>query len=93
MSLHITDTTEIFMYLDTWKRVRSPLRSICVFKTISTDSILSRRLVENLPQLGNKGAYLNQLMCDKLVEHKQYIAEYGQDLPEVRDWKWESIND
>ncbi|SDZ73678.1 xylulose-5-phosphate/fructose-6-phosphate phosphoketolase [Lachnospiraceae bacterium NK3A20] len=42
-----------------------------------------------LPQLGNKGAYLYQKMSDKLVEHKQYIAEYGEDLPEVRDWKWE----
>ncbi len=54
---------------------------------------LVKATVESLPQLGNKGAYLNQLMCDKLVEHKQYIAEYGQDLPEVRNWKWESIND
>lgn len=42
-----------------------------------------------LPQLGNKGAYLYQKMSNKLVEHKQYIAEYGEDLPEVRDWKWE----
>ena len=49
--------------------------------------------VKNLPQLGNKGAYLTQLMRDKLVEHKQYIDEYGQDLPEIRDWKWEPIQD
>jgi len=45
-------------------------------------------VVKNLPQLGNRGAYLLQNMRDKLVEHKQYIAEYGQDLPEIRDWKW-----
>ncbi len=32
----------------------------------------------HLPQLGNKGSYLVQKMNDKLVEHKQYIAEYGQ---------------
>ena len=42
----------------------------------------------HLPQLGNKGSYLIQQMNDKLVEHKQYIAEYGQDLPEIRDWEW-----
>jgi len=45
-------------------------------------------VVKNLPQLGNRGSYLLQNMRDKLVEHKQYIAEYGQDLPEIRDWKW-----
>jgi xylulose-5-phosphate/fructose-6-phosphate phosphoketolase len=44
--------------------------------------------VYNLPQLGNRGAYLVQQMQDKLVEHRQYIAEYGVDLPEVSDWKW-----
>ena len=46
-------------------------------------------VVKNLPQLGNRGAYVLQTMRDKLVEHKQYIAEYGQDLPEIRDWKWQ----
>ena len=42
-----------------------------------------------LPQLGNRGAYLYQKMNDKLVEHKQYIHQYGEDLPEVAGWKWE----
>ena len=42
-----------------------------------------------LPQLGNRGAYLYQKMRNKLVEHKQYIHEYGMDLPEVAGWKWE----
>ena len=45
--------------------------------------------IKHLPSLGNKGAYLTQLMKDKLVEHKQYISEYGVDLPEVVNWKWE----
>ena len=44
--------------------------------------------VYNLPQLGNRGAYLVQQMKDKLVEHAQYIAEYGVDLPEVANWEW-----
>ncbi|MBQ7896717.1 MAG: phosphoketolase family protein [Oscillospiraceae bacterium] len=46
--------------------------------------------VYSLPQLGNRGAYLVQQMKDKLVEHKQYIAEYGVDLPEIAQWKWTS---
>lgn len=44
--------------------------------------------VHRLPQLGNRGAFLIQEMKDKLVEHRQYIREYGQDLPEVRNWQW-----
>ncbi len=49
---------------------------------------LVQDVIMRLPQLGNRGAYLVQLMNDKLVEHKQYIAEYGVDLPEIIDWKW-----
>ena len=45
-------------------------------------------MLKYLPNLGNKGAYLNQLMKDKLVEHKEYIHEYGVDLPEIVNWKW-----
>lgn len=45
--------------------------------------------VNLLPSLGNRGAYLVQNMKDKLVEHKQYIHEYGKDLPEILDWRWE----
>jgi xylulose-5-phosphate/fructose-6-phosphate phosphoketolase len=44
--------------------------------------------VKRLPQLGNTASYLIQEMQDKLVEHRQYINAYGQDLPEVRDWQW-----
>ena len=46
--------------------------------------------VKRLPQLGNSASYLIQEMKDKLVEHRQYINAHGQDLPEVRNWKWES---
>jgi len=45
-------------------------------------------VVDKLPNLGGKGAYLKQSMRDKLIEHKQYIDEYGEDLPEFRNWKW-----
>ncbi len=45
--------------------------------------------VKYLPQLGNRGAFLVQEMKNKLVAHRQYIAEYGEDMPEVKNWTWE----
>lgn len=44
--------------------------------------------IKRQPQLGNTAAGLIQEMRDKLVEHRQYITTYGQDMPEVRNWKW-----
>lgn len=49
---------------------------------------LVQAVINALPQLGNKGSYLLQKMRDTLVAHKQYISEYGMDLPEVQEWKW-----
>ncbi|WP_186564980.1 phosphoketolase family protein [Lawsonibacter celer] len=49
---------------------------------------LVQDVVKRLPQLGNRGAFLIQLMRDKLVEHHQYIITEGQDMPEIRNWTW-----
>jgi xylulose-5-phosphate/fructose-6-phosphate phosphoketolase len=49
---------------------------------------LVQDVVNRLPNPGTRGAYLKQLMQDKLIEHKQYIDKHGQDLPEIRNWKW-----
>lgn len=51
---------------------------------------LVQDVVRLLPGLGNRGAYLVQTMKDKLVEHKQYITMYGEDLPEVSNWRWQA---
>ncbi|MGZ5971398.1 MAG: phosphoketolase family protein, partial [Polyangiales bacterium] len=45
-------------------------------------------VIERVPGLGVRCAALHQRMHDKLVEHAHYIREHGDDLPEIRDWKW-----
>ncbi len=49
---------------------------------------LVKEALKHLPQLGNKAGHLAQQMNDLLVKHKNYIAEYGQDIPEVLEWEW-----
>jgi xylulose-5-phosphate/fructose-6-phosphate phosphoketolase len=49
---------------------------------------LVQDVIDRLPDLGSRGAYLKQLTQDKLIEHKHYIDEHGKDMPEILNWKW-----
>jgi len=45
-------------------------------------------VIDRMPQTGEQGAHLKQLLKDKLIWHKQYINKNGQDLSEIRNCKW-----
>jgi xylulose-5-phosphate/fructose-6-phosphate phosphoketolase len=45
-------------------------------------------VADRVPQAAPLAAHLKQLMRDKRVEHKEYIARHGEDMPEIREWKW-----
>ena len=45
-------------------------------------------VIDRVPRLGYHAAYAKQAIRDKLIEHKEYITKYGDDLPEIRDWRW-----
>lgn len=49
-------------------------------------------VIDRVPKLGSKAAYAKQAIREKLIEHKWYIAKYGEDMPEIRDWKWSGEN-
>ena len=45
-------------------------------------------VIDRVPTLGPMAAYAKQAIRDKLIEHDRYITTYGEDLPEIRNWKW-----
>jgi xylulose-5-phosphate/fructose-6-phosphate phosphoketolase len=45
-------------------------------------------VASQVPKLQAQAAHIKQLMRDKLIEHTQYIHLHGEDMPEIRDWKW-----
>jgi xylulose-5-phosphate/fructose-6-phosphate phosphoketolase len=50
---------------------------------------LAMEVVRRIPGLAVRAAHFTQQLQEKLVDHKQYIARYGEDMPEIRDWAWE----
>src|SRR6202451_3712766 len=49
---------------------------------------LAGDVVDRVPRLQKVGGHFKQMLRNKLVEHKQYIYEHGDDMPEIRDWTW-----
>ena len=47
-------------------------------------------VIDRVPRLGAAAAYAKQAIRDKLTDHKQYIRKHGDDMPEVREWKWKA---
>ena len=45
-------------------------------------------VIDRVPKLGERAAYAQQAIREKLIDHRQYIAEHGDDMPEIRDWRW-----
>jgi xylulose-5-phosphate/fructose-6-phosphate phosphoketolase len=45
--------------------------------------------IDRLPQLAASAGYVKQHLRDKLMEHREYICRYGEDMPEIRNWRWQ----
>jgi xylulose-5-phosphate/fructose-6-phosphate phosphoketolase len=45
-------------------------------------------VIDRVPQLRSRAAYVKQELRDRLIDHREYIAEHGDDPPEIRDWTW-----
>jgi xylulose-5-phosphate/fructose-6-phosphate phosphoketolase len=47
--------------------------------------------IDRLPQTGEQGQYLKQQLREKLIEHRIYINRHGEDMPEIRNWRWQAV--
>jgi len=45
-------------------------------------------VIDRVPKLRSRAAYVKQALRDKLLDHKYYIREHGDDMPEINDWRW-----
>ena len=50
---------------------------------------LAEDVIDRVPGLGSRRAYVKQQIRDRLIDHEHYIRTYGDDLPDVKDWSWQ----
>jgi xylulose-5-phosphate/fructose-6-phosphate phosphoketolase len=60
---------------------------MCVLNELDRFHLVSD-VIDRVPKLGARAAYAKQAIRDKLIEHKEFICRYGDDMPEITDWKW-----
>ncbi|UCF74744.1 MAG: phosphoketolase family protein [Betaproteobacteria bacterium] len=60
---------------------------MCVLNDLDRFHLVSD-VIDRVPDLAARAAYAKQAIRDKLLEHKQYIAKHGEDMPEISGWKW-----
>jgi xylulose-5-phosphate/fructose-6-phosphate phosphoketolase len=47
-------------------------------------------VIDRVPGLGPKAAYVKQALRERLIEHREYIRKFGDDMPEVKNFRWAS---
>ena len=45
-------------------------------------------VIDRVPRLKDRAVYIKQMLHNKLIDHKQYIQKYGEDMPEIQNWRW-----
>jgi xylulose-5-phosphate/fructose-6-phosphate phosphoketolase len=60
---------------------------MCVLNDIDRFNLVND-VIDRVPGLAARAAYAKQVMRNKLVDHKEYIARYGDDMPEITGWSW-----
>jgi xylulose-5-phosphate/fructose-6-phosphate phosphoketolase len=53
---------------------------------------LAAGVIDRVPKLGSMAAYAKQAFRDKLIKHAAYIRQHGEDMPEVKEWRWEPVD-
>jgi xylulose-5-phosphate/fructose-6-phosphate phosphoketolase len=49
---------------------------------------LAMDVIERVPGLGARAAHAKQRFREKLIEHRHYVDEHGEDMPEIQNWRW-----
>ena len=50
-------------------------------------------VADRVAKLADRRGHLHQAMRDRLVTHREYITAHGEDMPEIRDWRWSGGGD